>query len=134
MKKHFIFLIAISLFSWVYSYSTESTTIGSGSIINTWIWEKSVGGGDNPYTVTPKTIGFTKKVVFTPEGKIVTYKNNVEIRVSNYQIEKGLGFLDQAEHDLITFEGKTYIIENLDNQNLTIVSNNANAVRTIYKR
>lgn len=134
MKKHFIFLIAISLFSWAYSYSTEYTTMGSGSIINTWVWEKSVSGGDKPYTVTPKTIGFTKKVIFTPEGKIITYKNNVEIRVSKYQIEKGLGFSDQAEHDLITFEGKTYVIENLDNQNLTIVSNNADAVRTIYKR
>ncbi|WP_149206358.1 hypothetical protein [Flavobacterium johnsoniae] len=132
MKKHFIFLIVITLFS--SAYSLESTTEGAGSIINTWIWEKSIGSGANPYTVTPKTIGFTKKVIFTPEGKVITYKNNVEIRVSNYQIEKGLGFLDQAEHDLITFEGKTYIIENLDNQNLTITSNNADPVRTIYKR
>lgn len=132
MKQHFIFLIAFCLFS--SAYSLESTTAGSGSIVNTWIWEKSIGGGTNPYTATPKTIGFTKKVVFTPEGKVITYKNNVEIRVSKYQMEKGLGFSDQAEHDLITFEGKTYIIENLDNQNLTIVSNNADAVRTIYKR
>lgn len=132
MKKHFIFLIVFCLFS--SAYSLESTTVGSGSIVNTWIWEKSIGGGSNPYTATPKTIGFTKKVVFTPEGKVITYKNNIEIRVSNYQIAKGTGFSDQAEHDLITFEGKTYIIENLDNQNLTIVSNNADAVRTIYKR
>ncbi|MCP2029416.1 hypothetical protein L1276_004603 [Flavobacterium sp. HSC-32F16] len=132
MKKHFIFLIAVCLFS--SAYSLESTIVGSGSIVNTWIWEKSIGGGTNPYTATPKSIGFTKKVVFTPEGKVITYKNNIEIRVSNYQIEKGTGFSDQAEHDLITFEGKTYVIENLDNQNLTIVSNNADAVRTIYKR
>ncbi|OIV43946.1 hypothetical protein [Flavobacterium johnsoniae] len=132
MKKHYIILIVLCLFS--SAYSLESTGINSGSIINTWIWEKSIGGGSNPYTATPKTAGFTKKVVFTPEGKIITYKNNVEIRVSNYQVEKGLGFLDQAEHNLITFEGKTYIIENVDNQNLTIVSNNADAVRTIYKR
>lgn len=116
------------------AYSLESIEVGSSSILNTWIWEKSIGGGSNPYTATPKTAGFTKKVVFTPEGKIITYKNNVEIRVSNYQIEKGPGFADQAEHNLITFEGKTYIIENLDNQNLTIVSNNADAVRTIFKR
>jgi len=132
MKKYFLFIIVCGLFS--SAYSLESTGINSGSIVNTWIWEKSIGGNSNPYTATPKTIGFNKKVVFTPNGRIITYKNNVEIRNSAYTIEKGVGYFDQAEHDLITFEGKTYIIENLDNQNLTIVSNNTDASRTIYKR
>ena len=132
MKKYFLFIIVCSLFS--SAYSLESTGINSGSIVNTWIWEKSIGGNSNPYTATPKTIGFNKKVVFTPNGRVITYKNNVEIRNSVYTIEKGVGYFDQAEHDLITFEGKTYIIENLDNQNLTIVSNNTDASRTIYKR
>jgi len=93
-----------------------------------------VGGANNPYVSTPKTIGFNKKIVFTSTGRVITYKNDVEIRNSTYQIEKGTGFFDQSEHDLITFEGKTYIIENLDNQNLTIVSNNQDAARTIFKR
>ncbi|OHT44352.1 hypothetical protein [Flavobacterium tructae] len=132
MKKYFLFIIVCGLFS--SAYSLESTGINSGSIVNTWIWEKSIGGNSNPYTATPKTIGFNKKVVFTPNGRIITYKNNVEIRNSTYTIEKGVGYFDQAEHDLITFEGKTYVIENLDNQNLTIVSNNTDASRTIYKR
>ncbi|WP_374173833.1 hypothetical protein [Flavobacterium tructae] len=132
MKKYFLFIIVCGLFS--SAYSLESTDINSGSIVNTWIWEKSIGGNSNPYTATPKTIGFNKKVVFTPNGRVITYKNNVEIRNSAYTIEKGVGYFDQAEHDLITFEGKTYIIENLDNQNLTIVSNNTDASRTIYKR
>jgi len=133
MKKHFLLFIAVfCLFS--AAYSLESTSMNSGSIVNTWIWEKSIGGTNNPYTATPKTIGFNKKIVFTPNGRVITYKNDVEIRNSTYQIEKGIGFFDQAEHDLITFEGKTYIIENLDNQNLTIVSNNQDAARTIYKR
>lgn len=133
MKKHFLLLIVVScLFST--AYSLESTTINSGSIVNTWIWEKSIGGTSNPYTATPKTIGFTKKVVFTPDGRVITYKNDIEIRNSAYQIEKGLGFSDQTEHELITFEGKTYIIESLDNQNLTIVSNCQDAARTIFKR
>ncbi len=67
--------------------------VSSGSIVNTWIWEKSVGGTTNPYTATPKTTGFNKKIVFTPEGRVITYKNDVEIRNSPYQIEKGTGFL-----------------------------------------
>lgn len=93
-----------------------------------------MGGTSNPYTATPKTIGFNKKVVFTPNGRVITYKNDVEIRNSTYQVEKGAGFFDKSQHDLITFEGKTYVIENLDNQNLTIVSNNEDAARTIFKR
>ncbi|WP_316635736.1 hypothetical protein [uncultured Flavobacterium sp.] len=132
MKKHFLFIIVLCLFS--SAYSLESTSMNSGSIINTWIWEKSIGGANNPYTSTPKSIGFNKKIVFTPEGRVITYKDNIEIRNSPYQIEKGIGIFDQSEHDLINFEGKTYIIEKLDNQNLTIVSNNQDATRTIYKR
>ncbi|WP_229029172.1 hypothetical protein [Flavobacterium sp. SLB02] len=37
--------------------------MNTGSIVKTWIWQKSTGGGSNPYTATPKTIGFTKKVI-----------------------------------------------------------------------
>lgn len=133
MKKQFLlFGIVCCLFST--AYSLESTTKNSGSIINTWIWQKSIGGVSNPYTTTPQSIGFTKKVVFTPNGRVITYKNDVEIRNSTYQIEKGISFFDQSENDLITFEGKTYVIESLDNQNLTIVSNNQDASRTIFKR
>jgi hypothetical protein len=132
MKKYLLFLIVFCLFS--SAYSLDSTNVESGSIVNTWTWEKSLGGTNNPYTSTPKTIGFTKKVVFTPNGRVITYKNDVEIRNNTYQVEKGIGYFDQSEHDLITFEGKTYIIEKLDNQNLTIVSNNQDGARTIYKR
>lgn len=133
MKKQFLLFIVVScLFS--SAYSLESTTMNSGSIVNTWIWEKSIGGINNPYTATPKTIGFNKKVIFTPDGRVITYKNDIEIRNSAYNVEKGIGYADQAEHDLISFEGKTYVIENLDNQNLTIVSNNQEAARTIFKR
>jgi len=132
MKKLLFFIISIGLFS---SFSiAEKATINSVSIVNTWTWEKSVGGTNNPYTATPKTSGYTKKVVFTPDGRVITYKNNVEIRNSSYAFEKGTGFSDHLQHDLITFEGKTYVIEKLDNQNLTILSNNSDATRTIFKR
>jgi len=132
MKRLLLFFIAFGLFS---SFiSAEKANVTSVSIVNTWIWEKSIGGNNNPYVTTPKTIGYSKKVVFTSDGRVITYKNNVEIRNSPYEFEKGTGFSDNLEHDLITFEGKTYIIEKLDNQNLTILSNNSDASRTIYKR
>lgn len=132
MKKLFIPFIACFLFITMASLDSAKTV--STSIVNTWIWEKSVGGSENPYVATPKTTGFTKKIVFTQDGRVITYKNDIEIRNSAYQVEKGTGYSDQSEHDLITFEGKTYVIENLDNQNLTIVSNNRDAARTIFKR
>ncbi|CAM3701264.1 hypothetical protein [Flavobacterium chungbukense] len=132
MKKLFISFIVCFLFTTV--YSLDASKVASGSIVNTWTWEKSIGGNENPYLATPKTIGFNKKIIFTPNGRVITYKNNVEIRNSAYQVEKGIGILDQSEHDLISFEGKTYIIENLDNQNLTIVANDQDGARTIFKR
>ncbi|MET3027551.1 hypothetical protein ABXT06_12805 [Flavobacterium sp. UW10123] len=132
MKKLFFSFIICFLFSSMISINDSKET--AGSIINTWIWKKSIGGSNNPYIVTPKTIGFAKKIVFTEKGRIITYKNNVEIRNSTYKIEKGKSYFDHLEHDLITFEGKTYVIENLDNQNLTIVSNSQDGTRTIFKR
>lgn len=132
MKKLFISFIVCFLFMNV--YSLDASKVASGSIVNTWMWEKSIGGNENPYVATPKTIGFNKKIIFTSDGRVITYKNNVEIRNSAYQVEKGIGLLDQSEHDLISFEGKTYIIENLDNQNLTIVANDQDGARTIFKR
>ena len=132
MKKLFLSVIICFLFTSM--ISIEASKAAGVSIINTWNWEKSIGGSDNPYVATPKTIGFSKKVVFTENGRVITYKNNVEIRNSSYQIEKGKGYFDKSEHDLITFEGKTYVIENLDSQNLTIVSNNQDSTRTIFKR
>ncbi|MBF4518802.1 hypothetical protein IRZ71_20800 [Flavobacterium sp. ANB] len=130
MRKLLLFFVAFCLFSSFYS----KDSVNAVSIVNTWTWEKSIGGVNNPYTATPKTSGFNKKVVFTSDGRIITYKNDIEIRNSAYEIAKGIGVSDNLEHDLITFEGKTYIIEKLDNQNLTILSNNTDAARTIFKR
>lgn len=130
-KKLFLFIVLI-IFTTAYSFEVNTTKINP--IIDTWVWKKTIGGENNPYVSTPKTIGFNKKIVFTNDGKIITYKDDVEIRNSTYEIKKGISFFDQSEKDLISFEGKTYIIENIDNQNLTIISNDSDATRTIYKK
>jgi hypothetical protein len=130
-KKLFIFIV-FSIFTT--AYSLEANTTKTDQIIDTWVWEKTIGGESNPYISTPKTIGFNKKIVFTSDGKIITYKDDVEIRNSTYEIKKGISFFDQSEKELISFEGKTYIIESLDNQNLIIISNDSEGTRTIYKK
>lgn len=79
-------------------------------------------------------MGFNKTIVFTPDGKIVTYKEGIEIRKNPYEIKKGISFFNQSEKDLISFEGKMYVIEELDNQGLTIISNDFEGTRTIYKK
>ncbi|MFH7018650.1 hypothetical protein [Flavobacterium sp. FlaQc-47] len=124
--------MAYCLFS--LAFSIEAMTVHPCYLLNRWIWEKSVGGTDNPYVSNPKTIGFNKEVVFTSQGRVITYKNTVEIRNNPYQVEKGIGYVDHLEHELLSFEGTTYIIENIDNHNLTILTNDAKAARTIYKR
>jgi hypothetical protein len=130
-KKLFLFIV-FSIFT--IAYPLEANPAKTSQIINTWMWEKTIGGESNPYISTPKTIGFNKKIVFTSEGKIVTYKDDVEIRNRTYEIKKGISVFDQSEKDLISFEGKTYVIEMLDNQNLIIRNNNSEGTRTIYKK
>lgn len=130
-KKLFLFIVFIIFTT---AYPLKNNKNKTSQIIDTWIWEKTIGGENNPYVTTPKTIGFNKKIVFTADGKIITYRDDVEIRNSMYEIKKGISVFDQSEKDLISFEGKTYIIENIDNQNLTIISNDSEGTRTIYKK
>lgn len=132
MTKKLLLFIVFIIFTTAYPLKNNKNK--TSQIIDTWIWEKTIGGENNPYVATPKTIGFNKKIVFTPDGKIITYRDNVEIRNSMYEIKKGISVFDQSEKDLISFEGKTYIIENIDNQNLTILSNDSEGIRTIYKK
>jgi hypothetical protein len=89
-KKLFLF-IAFGIFTT--AYCLEANKDKTSQIINTWVWEKTIGGETNPYTSTPKTIGFNKKIVFTTDGKIITYKDDVEIRNSTYEIKKESVFL-----------------------------------------
>lgn len=133
MKKTILTLLIIISVS-TYSSNVIFKSQDSSMISGTWIWQKSIGGQNNSYTSTPKSIGSTKKLVFTPEGKVITYKNDVEIRNSNYQITRGTSVFDKLEHDLITFEGITYVIEKLDAHNLTIVNNFADGYSSTYKR
>ncbi len=57
-----------------------------------------------------RALGITKKITFTTDGRIITYKNNIEIRNSTYELKKGISVIDNLEHDLISFEGSTYVI------------------------
>jgi hypothetical protein len=133
MKKTILALlviISVSTYSANVIFKSNKMTRLHGS----WTWQKSTGGQNGNYTSTPKSIGSTKKLVFTSEGKVITYKNNVEIRNSKYHITKGISVFDNLERDLITFEGITYVIEKLDSSNLIIINNFPDGYSSTYKK
>ncbi|MCC9071485.1 hypothetical protein LNQ49_07830 [Flavobacterium sp. F-65] len=133
MKKTILALLIIISVS-TYSANVVLKYNKATKLYGSWTWQKSTGGQNGNYTSTPKSIGSTKKLVFTTEGKVITYKNNVEIRNSKYQITKGISVLDNQERDLITFEGITYIIEKLDSSSLVIVNNSVEGYTSTYKK
>lgn len=133
MKKTILTLLIIISVS-TYSSNVIFKSDQAIKLQGTWTWEKSMSIQNGKNISTPKSIGSTKKLVFTPEGKVITYKNNVEIRNSKYKITQGISVFDNQMHDLITFEGITYVIDKLDSKNLIITNNFSKGYVSIYKR
>ncbi|QLC64804.1 hypothetical protein LPB248_00475 [Flavobacterium sp. LPB0248] len=123
-------LIACSILS---SYSSLKNP-SCNEIFGIWTWEKSISIKDHNYTSTPHSMGFRKKIEFTQDGLIITYKNGFEIRSGRYAMEKGIGANDSLEHDLISFEGSVYVIENITSKNLTLRHNVPQGSISVYKR
>lgn len=130
-KPH-IFLALTAFFSFS-SFSPFTNEIPKG-LLGSWIWEKSVSEKKDIYTSTPRTMGFRKKILFTENGFVITYKNDCEIRNNKYSIEKGISVHDSLQHDLISFEGAVYVIEKLDSGNLTLRYNSPDGPAAYYKR
>jgi hypothetical protein len=132
--KNKIWLFALSLAVFPLSSSSFFKQDLPNGILGVWVWQKSFGTENNNYVSTPKLLGNSKKIAFNKDGTVTTYKNNIEIRISKYQISKGLSIFDQKEHDLVTFEGITYIIENPDPKKLTLISNRVDGYSSIFKK
>jgi len=111
-------------------FEHDSTT----GILGSWLWQKSFATENNNYISTPKLLGSSKKITFNEDGTVTTYKNDIEIRISKYQISKGISIFDKQEHELVTFEGITYIIENPNPKKLTLIDNRINGYSSVYKK
>lgn len=133
MKKSFFIIILISILSLSCSVESSVGDLNSNSIIGTWTWQKSVGGIAGS-TETPESTGIQKKIVFTSEGKVMVYNNNVEITNTTYEIKKGTSIFDEKERSLIVFDGMTYVVQFIDAHNLTIADNFADGYSSDYKR
>lgn len=133
MKKLAFLLIIITGLS-SFSLPSISKDQNQNTILGTWIWIQSVGAQNKNYTTTPKITKNNKTIVFTSEGTLITYKDNIEIRIGKYQITKGISVFDNLEHDLVSFDGGTYIIQQLDKQNLVITNNSNDGYTSFFKR
>lgn len=133
MKKSFFIIILISILSLSCSVESSVGDLNSNSIIGTWTWQKSVGGIAGS-TETTESTGIQKKIVFTSEGKVMVYNNNVEITNTTYEIKKGTSIFDEKERSLIVFDGMTYVVQFIDAHNLTIADNFADGYSSDYKR
>ncbi|WP_348810692.1 hypothetical protein [Flavobacterium maritimum] len=133
MKKSFFIIILISILSLSCSVESSVGDLNSNSIIGSWTWQKSVGGIAGS-TETPESTGIQKKIVFTGEGKVMVYSNNVEITNTTYEIKKGTSIFDEKERSLIVFDGMTYVVQFIDAHNLTIADNFADGYSSDYKR
>lgn len=133
MKKNiYIFITAVfSFYSLSFSPVLKKET--QHTIIGNWIWVKSTSLDEN-YVSTPKINGHSRKIAFTEDNQVIIYKNNIEIRINKYFISKGISVYDNQEHDLITFEGITYLIEKLDKHNLILTNNSNPRYRSVYKK
>lgn len=86
--------------------------------------------------------GFTAKksknnritLIFTKEGTVTTYLNNVKLSTDKYEIKKGISTFDKREHDFLSFKGSDYIIKTLDKNNLIITDNPLKGHYCNYKR
>lgn len=103
-------------------------------LIGKWAWRESIHVDNSSYLSTPKSIGFRRSIVFNSEGNVITYKNDVEIRVSKYEVSKGISIFDHQVHDLLIYEGATYVIEELENKNLVLARNSIDGYRSRYYR
>lgn len=133
MKKSFFIIILISILSLSCSVESNVSDLNSNSVIGSWTWQKSVGGIAGS-TETPESTGIQKKIVFTSEGKVMVYNNNVEITNTTYEIKKGTSIFDEKERSLIVFDGMTYVVQFIDAHNLTIADNFADGYSSDYKR
>ncbi|TDO94903.1 hypothetical protein [Flavobacterium sp. 245] len=106
--------------------------VNSIPIVGKWKWTKSVHVDNKTYLSTPKTIGSSKKIILTEDGRIITYKNDVEIRINKYVLSKGISIFDEKQYDMISFEGVTYLIEKIDNNNLVLAQNSVDGYRSIF--
>ncbi|KDN56091.1 hypothetical protein FEM21_06430 [Flavobacterium seoulense] len=91
--------------------------------MGTWHWQESIGGITGKEIITPQSTGVDKKLVFGANKKVTVFTNDTETGQYEYTIELGNSIFDNKQHYLLTFNEMSYVIQYIDNKNLTIRDN-----------
>ncbi|MCD0472314.1 hypothetical protein [Flavobacterium sp. JAS] len=126
------FIVIMAIFS--FESFVFSKPQNQNLLIGKWIWRESIHIDNRSYLSTPKLMGFRRSIVFTNDGNVITYKNDTEIRVSKYELSRGTSIFDQQVHDLLTYDGGTYVIEELTNKYLVLTKNSSDGYRSRFYR
>lgn len=125
MKKVRIpFLVILVFFLTFCSLTNDGkNTQDALAIVGTWHWQKSSGGISGKDIVTPESTGVDKKLVFDTHNKVTVFTNNAETGSYTYTIKMGNSIFDNKLHSLLTFNEMSYVIQYIDNKDLTIQDN-----------
>ena len=125
MSKVWISFLVIFLFFLAFcSLKNEGkNTKNRLAIIGTWHWQKSSGGISGKEIVTPESTGVDKKLVFGSNKKVTVFTNDTETGSYTYTIKMGNSIFDHKQHCLLTFNEMNYVIQYIDNKNLSIQDN-----------
>lgn len=111
-----------------------STTGNKFAIMGTWHWQKSIGGMTGKEIITPESTGVDKKLVFGANKKVTVFTNDAETGQYNYTIKMGNSIFDNKQHYLLTFNEMSYVIQYLDNNNLSIQDNFTDGYVLTYRK
>ncbi|MES2241118.1 MAG: hypothetical protein V4497_12755 [Bacteroidota bacterium] len=136
MKKVCIpFLIVFTFFLSFCSLTNDGKNAQDlTAVLGTWNWEQSSGGISGKDIVTPESTGVDKKIVFNADKKVSVFTNGLETGNYTYKITKGNSIFDDKEHYLLTFDEMTYVIQNIDNQHLSLQDNFVDGYVSTYAK
>jgi hypothetical protein len=80
------------------------------AIYGTWIWERSSGGFTGRQVITPETAGYTKKILFTPQGVFQEFRADSLRTTASYTIVRKKTIFG-SDHDVICFHDSSGLME-----------------------
>lgn len=116
-------LLFVSVLTFCSLKNDGNSTEKKFAIMGTWYWQKSIGRMTGNEIITPKSTGVDKKLIFGANQKVTVFTNDAETGQYNYTIKMGNSIFDNKQHYLLTFNEMSYVIQYVDNKNLSIQDN-----------
>jgi hypothetical protein len=109
---HFFVAVIASLFCVLLTdcapYSNK--TARHDAIYGIWIWERSSGGFTGRQVITAETVGYIKKILFTPQGVFQEFRDDSLWVATSYTIVRKKTIFG-SDHDVICFHDSSGLME-----------------------